>query len=73
MAARGQPVRLAVLTTLGRVAQAGMASSDLANLVGLPRNLMSADLAILTKADGVASRKYGLSVLCVARAAPSQC
>lgn len=67
MAALGQPVRLAVLNALARAGAEGIASSDLADLVGVPRNLMSAHLAVLSKAEAVASRKDGRSVVYVMR------
>lgn len=65
LAALGQSIRLHVLTTLAHAGSAGMASSDLAGLVGVPRNLMSAHLAVLSKATLVTSRKTGRSVVYV--------
>ncbi|WP_242416528.1 ArsR/SmtB family transcription factor [Sphingomonas panni] len=65
LSALGQSIRLRVLTTLAQAGSDGMASSDLADLVGVPRNLMSAHLAVLSKATLVTSRKSGRSVVYV--------
>lgn len=39
-----------------------MTSSDIADAVGVPRNLMSSHLAVLSKARAIASTKNGRSV-----------
>ncbi len=67
LSALGQHIRLRVLTTLAQAGSEGMASSDLADLVGVPRNLMSTHLAVLSKAALVTPCKDGRSVVYVIR------
>ncbi len=59
LAAIAQKVRLEVLIALARSSTNGAASSDIADMVGVPRNLMSAHLAVLNKAGLVASQRTG--------------
>lgn len=62
LSALAQSTRLKVVTLLGRLGDAGMASSDIADEVGVPRHLMSAHLAILGRAGVVKTHKAGRTV-----------
>lgn len=62
LSALGQTTRLRVVLALVAAGDAGMASSDIADDVGVPRNLMSSHLAVLSKAGAVVSSKRGRSV-----------
>lgn len=62
MSALAQAIRLKVALTLSRAGQTGMTSSDIADAVGVPRNLMSSHLAVLSRACVVASVRSGRAV-----------
>ena len=62
LSALGQTTRLRVVLALVGAGGAGMASSDIADVIGVPRNLMSSHLAILSKAGAVVSLKQGRAV-----------
>ena len=62
LSALGQTTRLRVVLALVAAGDAGMASSDIADDVGVPRNLMSSHLAVLSKAGVVLSAKKGRAV-----------
>lgn len=62
LSALGQTTRLRVVLTLVAAGDGGMASSDIADDVGVPRNLMSSHLAVLSKAGAVVSLKRGRAV-----------
>lgn len=63
LAALGQTVRLKVVVALAGTGGTGLASSDIADLVGVPRNLMSSHLAVLSKAGVVAFSREGRGVI----------
>ncbi len=69
MSALAQPTRFRIVSLLAQSGEAGMASGDIADEVGVPRNLMSSHLAILSKAGLVGFRKTGRAVVYVLRAA----
>ncbi|MBB3877781.1 ArsR/SmtB family transcription factor [Sphingomonas pseudosanguinis] len=62
LSALAQATRLKVLVILTGLADPGMASSDIADAVGVPRHLMSAHLAVLSKAGLVDTLKTGRTV-----------
>jgi ArsR family transcriptional regulator len=62
MSALAQSTRLKVLVLLSGPGSAGMASSDIADAVGVPRHLMSAHLAVLSRAGVVETQKAGRTV-----------
>jgi predicted transcriptional regulator len=62
MSALAQATRLKVLLLLSETEEAGMASSDIADAIGVPRHLMSAHLAVLSRAGVVTTRKNGRTV-----------
>ncbi|WP_165895202.1 metalloregulator ArsR/SmtB family transcription factor [Sphingomonas sp. PP-CC-3G-468] len=62
MSALAQSTRMRVFVMLTRAGDAGMGSSEIADAVGVPRNLMSSHLAILSKAGIILARKAGRSV-----------
>ena len=62
MSALAQTTRMRVFVMLAKAGDAGMGSSDIADAVGVPRNLMSSHLAVLSKAGVIASKKIGRSV-----------
>lgn len=62
ISAMAQSTRLKVLILLAGTADAGMASSEIADAVGVPRHLMSAHLAVLSKAGLVTAQKAGRTV-----------
>lgn len=70
LSALAQPTRLKVLTLLARIGVAGMASSDIADAIGIPRHLMSAHLAVLHKAGVVTTKKTGRAVVYFVRPTP---
>lgn len=62
MSALSQTTRMRVFVMLAKAGNAGIRSSDIADAVGVPRNLMSSHLAVLSKAGAIASKKEGRSV-----------
>lgn len=62
MSALAQSTRMRVFVLLANAGDAGMGSSDIADAVGVPRNLMSSHLAVLNKAGVIASKKTGRTV-----------
>jgi len=63
MSALAQTTRMSVFVMLARTGDVGMGSSDIADAVGVPRNLMSSHLAVLSRAGVIASRRTGRSVI----------
>lgn len=63
ISALANPSRLRTLALLARAGAIGMASSDIADTLGLPRNLMSSHLAVLSRAGVVSPKKTGRSVI----------
>lgn len=59
MSALAQPTRLAVFSLLVKRGVDGMNASDIADAVAVPRNLMSAHLAVLAKAGLVHPTRSG--------------
>ena len=57
-----QSTRMKVFVMLVAAGEKGMASSEIADELGVPRNLMSSHLAILAGAGLIASEKSGRSV-----------
>lgn len=57
--ALSQPTRLTIFSVLVRCGGGGMIASDIADAVGVPRNLLSAHLAILTKVGLVEPTRSG--------------
>lgn len=47
---------------LAEAGEAGMGSTEIADAVGVPRNLMSSHLAVLSKAGLILARKAGRAV-----------
>lgn len=62
MSALAQTTRMRVFRMLVESGDTGMGSSGIADAVGVPRNLMSSHLAVLSRAGVIASRKEGRSV-----------
>jgi predicted transcriptional regulator len=62
MTALAQSTRMKVFAMLVRAGESGMDSSDIADAVGVPRNLMSSHLAVLSKVGAIASKRSGRSV-----------
>ncbi len=62
MSALAHSTRMRVFVMLMQAGEPGMGSSDIADAVGVPRNLMSSHLAVLSKAGAIASKKNGRSV-----------
>ena len=62
MSALAQSTRLKVFVLLAETGDVGMGSGDIADALGVPRNLMSSHLAVLSKAGVIASTKEGRSV-----------
>ncbi len=62
LAALGQTIRLKVVIALAESGRDGLASGDIADLVGVPRNLMSSHLAVLGKAGLVETSRHGRGV-----------
>jgi ArsR family transcriptional regulator len=63
MSALAQSTRMNVFVMLLTAGETGMASGDIADAVGVPRNLMSSHLAVLSKAGVIASTRDGRSVV----------
>jgi ArsR family transcriptional regulator len=63
LSALAQATRLKVVVLLADAGSRGMASGDIADALAIPRHLMSAHLAVLSKADVITSEKKGRSVL----------
>lgn len=63
LSALAQESRLKVFRLLVRAGPSGLAAGDIAKKLHVPRNTMSAHLAILARARLVASRKQGRSVI----------
>lgn len=57
--ALSQPTRLTVFSVLVRRGAEGMIASDIADAVGVPRNLMSAHLTVLAKVGLVHQTRSG--------------
>lgn len=70
MSALAQNTRLEVFRKLVAKLPEGMSSGELASATGAAANTMSAHLAILARADLVASDKIGRTVIYRARTAP---
>lgn len=62
MSALAQPTRFKVVGLLARVGDVGMASGDIADAIDVSRHLMSAHLAVLSRAGVVTTRKTGRTV-----------
>ena len=62
MSALSQATRLKVFVLLANAEEGGLAASDIADQLGTPRNLMSAHLAVLSKAGVIHSTKSGRTV-----------
>ncbi len=62
LSALAQATRLKVVALLAEAGSAGMASGEIADAVGTPRHLMSAHLAVLSKAGVIVPQKKGRSV-----------
>jgi DNA-binding transcriptional ArsR family regulator len=63
LAALAQPTRLVAFQTLVRHEPDGLAAGDLARLLDVPQNTLSAHLAILTRARLVCSERQGRSIV----------
>lgn len=63
LSAMAQNTRLQVIVMLARTGSSGMASSDIADAVGIPRHLMSSHLAVLSRAKVVVARRTGRAVV----------
>lgn len=63
LSAIAQTTRLQVIVMLARADGSGMASGEIADAVGIPRHLMSAHLAVLSRAKVVVARKTGRAVV----------
>ena len=61
LAALAQPTRLEAFRTLVRHEPEGLAAGDLARLLEVPQNTLSAHLAILTRARLVSSERHSRS------------
>lgn len=68
MSALAQPTRMNVFQELAKHQPGGLPVGELAALVGTPPNTMSTQLAILSRAGLVASRRTGRVVTYVVRA-----
>lgn len=62
MSALANSTRMRVFVMLVQAGEAGMVSSAIADAVGMPSNLMSSHLAVLSKAGAIASKRSGRSV-----------
>lgn len=67
MSALAQPTRLVAFQILVDALPGGLASSELADALGIARNLMSPHLAIMSRAGLVSSTKSGRTVTYRAR------
>ena len=63
MSALAQATRLRIVVLLAAAGRDGMSSGDIADCIGVPRNLMSSHLALLSRAGVVGSQKTGRSVV----------
>ena len=63
LAALAQPTRLEAFRTLVRHEPDGLAAGDLARLLEVPQNTLSAHLAILTRARLVSSERHSRSIV----------
>lgn len=63
LAALAQPTRLEAFRTLVRHEPDGLAAGDLARLLEVPQNTLSAHLAILSRARLVSSKRHSRSIL----------
>ena len=63
MSALAQPTRMELFAQLARAAPDGMTAGALAERVGIPPNLMSGHMAILSRAGLVASVRTGRNVI----------
>ena len=63
MSALANPTRMRVLALLLDAGAGGMGSSEMADAVKVPRNLMSSHLAILSKVGAIRSEKTGRRVV----------
>lgn len=70
LSALAQPTRLTVFSLLVRRGAEGMIASDIAEAVGVPRNLMSAHLTVLAKAGLVNQTRSGRNI--TYRASPAR-
>jgi len=62
MSALAQSTRMRVFVMLVEAGTAGLGSTEIADRVGVPRNLMSSHLAVLSKAGVIEYEKNGRSV-----------
>lgn len=62
MNALAQPTRMATFSLLARSGPAGLDSSEIADAVGIQRNLMSVHLTVLAKAGLVEQTRSGRNV-----------
>jgi len=63
LAALAQPTRLEAFRTLARHEPDGLAAGDLARLLEVPQNTLSAHLAILSRARLVSSERHSRSIV----------
>ncbi|TQF32939.1 metalloregulator ArsR/SmtB family transcription factor [Bradyrhizobium sp. UNPA324] len=63
LAALAQPTRLEAFRTLVRHEPEGLAAGDLARLLEVPQNTLSAHLAILSRARLVSSERHSRSIV----------
>lgn len=61
LGALSHSTRMRVFKTLARAGSAGLGSSDIAKAVGVPQNLMSAHLSVLSEAGIVTREARGRS------------
>jgi len=71
-AALAQDTRLAAFRLLVRYEPDGLAAGDVARLLDVPHNTMSAHLAVLARADLVISRRESRSIIYRAHLGPVQ-
>src|ERR1700757_1606299 len=63
LAALAQPTRLQAFRLLVRHEPEGLAAGDLARLLEVPANTLSAHLSVLSRADLVTSERYSRSIV----------
>jgi DNA-binding transcriptional ArsR family regulator len=63
LAALAQPTRLEAFRTLAKHEPAGIAAGDLARLLEVPQNTLSAHLAVLSRADLVTAQRHSRSIV----------
>ena len=63
LAALGQATRLDTFRLLVRLSSDGMAASEIAEALSVPRNTMSSHLAILARAQLVTSQRFGTKII----------